>query len=264
MTGKVYLVGAGPGDPGLLTLRGKAALESADCVIYDRLANPVLLEFAPRHAPKIFVGKHGGGESMPQTEIHRMLIAHARAGEVVVRLKGGDPFLFGRGGEEAEALTEAEVPWEVIPGVSAALAVPAAAGIPVTHRDLASSMAVVTAHERKDGPGSRVRWDKLATGVDTLVVLMCAKDLARIVAQLVQHGRPATTPAAIIAWGTYDWQRVAVGTLRDIARLADEQCMGPPLTLVVGEVAALATVLKAPAADSESSLLYRLLGAEIE
>jgi uroporphyrinogen III methyltransferase/synthase len=254
MTGTVYLVGAGPGDPGLLTLRGRELLESCDAVVYDDLVNPVLLEFAPRSAERIPVGKRAGLLCLSQDFINGLLIDRAQSGMIVVRLKGGDPFLFGRGGEEAEALNAAGVPWEVVPGVSSALAVPAAAGIPVTHRRLASSVAIVTAHEHPGKSESRLRWEHLAKGADTLVFLMGFTNLEETAARLIDYGRPPDTPAAVIQWGTYSHQRVATGTLDDIARRVQEADLGPPAVLVVGEVVALAEQLGRPVYEALSCL----------
>jgi len=234
-SGKVYLVGAGPGDPGLFTVRGLELLKSAEVVVYDRLVNPALLEEAPAAALRIFAGKATGWHSLPQDEINRLLIAHAREGRRVVRLKGGDPFVFGRGGEEAEALAEAGVAFEVVPGVSSAIAVPAYAGIPLTHRKLSSSFAVITGHEACK-EGAKVDWARLATGVDTLVVLMGLKNLPRIAAELTAHGRAPETPAALIRWGTTDRQEVVAGTLADIA----EKAFQAPAVIVIGAVAGLA------------------------
>jgi len=212
-TGRVYLLGAGPGDPGLMTVRGLEVLRRADVVVYDRLVNPALLDEAPPEALRIFAGKRAGAHCLPQAQINARLIEHAWRGRVVVRLKGGDPFVFGRGGEEALALADAGVPFEIVPGVSAAVAVPAYAGIPVTHRGLASSFAVVTGHEDpgKDGPG--VDWARLATSVDTLVLLMGARSLPRIAAELVAHGRAPDTPVALIRWGTTEAQEAVIGAV---------------------------------------------------
>ncbi len=210
--GKVYLVGAGPGDPGLLTVRGLELLRHTPVIVYDQLVNPALLEEAGPQTIKIFVGKRAGRHCIVQEEINSVLIAHARAGHEVVRLKGGDPFVFGRGGEEAEALADAGVPFEVVPGVSSAVAVPAYAGIPLTHRKLASSFAVVTGHEARK-PNSTVDWSRLATAVDTLVILMGLTNLPIIVKKLIEHGRSPQTPVAVIRSGTTSEQEVVVGTL---------------------------------------------------
>jgi uroporphyrin-III C-methyltransferase len=234
--GTVYLVGAGPGDPGLLTVRGLDLIRRADVAVYDRLVNPELLEELSPRARRIFVGKASGQHTLPQEEINELLISHARRGHCVVRLKGGDPFVFGRGGEEAEALAAAGIPFEIIPGVSSAIAVPAYAGIPLTHRKFSSSFAVVTGHEACEGR-SPVDWSRLATAVDTLVILMGLKNLPRIVSQLIQHGRAPETPAALIRYGTTARQEVIVGTLADIADKAES--LGPPVLVVVGEVVRL-------------------------
>lgn len=234
--GKVYLVGAGPGDPGLLTVRGLELLRKAEVVVYDRLVNPTLLEEVPPEASRIFVGKLTGFHSLPQEQINDILIAHAKGGLLVVRLKGGDPFVFGRGGEEAEALFEAGIPFEVVPGVSSAVAVPAYAGIPLTHRRHSSSFAVITGHEACKAESS-VDWGSLATVVDTLVVLMGLKNLPLIVAKLLSHGRPPKTPVALIRWGTTELQETITGTLADIADKA--LLLKPPVVVVIGEVVRL-------------------------
>lgn len=234
--GKVYLVGAGPGDPGLITVRGLEILRAAEVVVYDRLVNPALLEAAPVSAVRIFAGKESGCHSLPQEEINNILIAHARAGRAVVRLKGGDPFVFGRGGEEAEAVAAAGVDFEIVPGVSSAIAVPAYAGIPLTHRRLSSSFVVLTGHEAYK-EGATVDWGRLATSVDTLVILMGLKNLPRIVADLVAHGRAPQTPAALIRWGTTEKQEVTAGTLADIVEKS--KAMEPPVVIVIGSVVGL-------------------------
>ncbi len=237
--GKVYLVGAGPGDPKLLTLRGKECLEQADVVLYDYLANPVLLDYAPARAERIYVGRRGRGTYPDQGEINRLLIDKTKAGKIVVRLKGGDPFVFGRGGEEAEAVAEAGLDFEVVPGVTAAVAVPAYAGIPVTHRTLASTVAFVTGHEDPTKGPSKLEWPRLATAQGTLVFLMGMKNLPTIVSRLIAEGRAVDTPVAVIRWGTRANQRTVVGTLGDIVRRAEEAGMEPPTVIVVGEVVRL-------------------------
>ena len=237
--GRVYLVGAGPGDPGLMTVRGLEALRRADVVVYDRLVNPLLLDEAPMTARRIFAGKHAGAHCLPQSRINALLIDEAREGHVVVRLKGGDPFVFGRGGEEALALDDAGIPFEVVPGVSAAVAVPAYAGIPVTHRGLGSSFAVVTGHEDPDKGAPTVDWGRLATAVDTLVVLMGVKSLPRIVAELIAHGRSPATPVALIRWGTTEAQETVIGTLSDIVTHAARARLEPPVLTVIGDVVRL-------------------------
>jgi uroporphyrin-III C-methyltransferase len=240
-TGRVYLVGAGPGDPGLLTVRGLELLRKAAVVVYDQLVNPVLLEQVPLLAKRIFVGKRAGYHCIAQEEINRELIRSARKGYDVVRLKGGDPFVFGRGGEEAEALAEAGIPFETVPGVSSAVAVPAYAGIPLTHRKLASSFAVVTGHEARKSQDS-VDWSKLATAVDTLVILMGLGNLAIIVANLIAHGRASETPVSVICHGTTAAQEMVTGTLADIVEKSVH--VKPPALIVVGDVVSLADKLQ--------------------
>ena len=241
-TGKVYLIGAGPGDPGLFTLKGKRCLEEADVVAYDALANPRLLLHAKPNAERIYVGKRGGQHALPQEEIGRLLVERARAGKVVARLKGGDPFVFGRGGEEAEELAAAGVPFEVVPGVTSAVAAPAYAGIPLTHRDFTSTVAFVTGHEDPTKEDSSIAWDKIATGIGTLVFFMGVGQLPQIVKRLVEHGRSPETPAAVIRWGTRAEQHVVTGTLATLV----ERSAGvkPPALIVVGEVVALREKLR--------------------
>jgi len=254
--GKVSLVGAGPGDPGLLTVRGRALLRSADVVVHDRLIDARLLDEASPDALLIAAGKRPGAHPMAQQRINETLIRHARRGLDVVRLKGGDPFVFGRGGEEAEALARADIPFEVVPGVSSAIAGPAYAGIPVTHRDLASSFAVVTASEAADRRDERVRWQALAHAVDTLVVLMGVARLPDIVARLSAAGRGAETPVAIVARATTESQQVVTGTLRDIVARAREASVAAPAVIVIGEVATLSARLAwAPAGLSTAAAL---------
>jgi uroporphyrinogen III methyltransferase/synthase len=232
-SGKVYLVGAGPGDPGLLTVRGLQLLHRAQVLVYDQLVNPLLLEEAPPVAIRIFVGKQAAHYCIAQEEINRLLIDHARLGYKVVRLKGGDPFVFGRGGEEAEALAKAGIPFEVVPGVSSAVAVPAYAGIPVTHRKFASSFAVVTGHGAQKAQSS-VDWAKLATAVDTLVILMGLKNMSQIAAELRMHGLAPETPVAVIRWGTTNEQETITGTLADIVDKTAH--VKSPVVIVVGKV----------------------------
>jgi len=251
MTGTVYLVGAGPGDPGLITVRGAEVLRAADVVVYDRLASPALLDLAPADAERVYAGKEPGRSALPQEGINRLLVERALAGSAVVRLKGGDPFVFGRGGEEALACARAGVPFEVVPGVTSAVAAPALAGIPVTHRGLAQSFAVVTA---STAHGDGVDLARVATAVDTLVVLMAAGRLEETCRELVDAGRAAGEPAAIVQWAATDEQRTVAGTLSDLPILAAAASIGPPATLVVGAVAALAhelAVLPAARAAAE-------------
>lgn len=238
-SGKVYLVGAGPGDPELLTLKGGRCLESADVVVYDRLIDPRLLELAPAGAERICVGKKGGHYAFPQEKINELLAARAREGKRVVRLKGGDPFLFGRGAEEALYLAKEKIPFEVVPGVTSAFAVPAAAGIPVTHRGLSSSVFVVTGHQCSDVENS-VRWDQVAQAADTLIIMMPLHNLRPIVSQLVLHGRSLDTPAALIQSGTTEEQKQVIATLRTLVAEAHRAGISSPALLVVGEVVRLA------------------------
>jgi uroporphyrinogen III methyltransferase / synthase len=236
--GTVYLVGAGPGDPGLLTLRGAECLARADVVVYDHLANPALLSRCRPDAERVYAGKQGGGPSVPQAQVTALVIERARAGRSVVRLKGGDPFVFGRGGEEAEELAAAGVPFEVVPGVTSAVGATAYAGVPLTHRDHASSVTFVTGHEDPAKEPSDLDWDALARG-GTLVFFMGVRTLATLAERLVAHGRPASTPAAVIRWGTTPEQRTVVGTLADIAERAREAGIAPPALTVVGDVVRL-------------------------
>ena len=232
----VALVGAGPGDPGLMTVRGLALLRRADVVVYDRLVDPRLLDEARPDAHRVFVGKTSGAHTLPQPDINALLVRHAAQGRRVVRLKGGDPFVFGRGGEEAEALAAAGIPFEIVPGVSSAVAVPAYAGIPVTHRAVASSFAVVTGHEDEGKDEAAVDWSRLATAVDTLVILMGVRSLPRIAAALLEAGRAPATPVALVRWGTTDAQETVVGRLDQIATLAAAVRLAPPVVIVVGDV----------------------------
>lgn len=241
--GKVYLVGAGPGDPGLLTLRGKECLEQADVILYDYLANPALLSHVRDQAERLYVGRRGKGKYPEQEAINRLLIERAQAGNVVVRLKGGDPFVFGRGGEEAEVLASAGIEFEVVPGVTAAVAAPAYAGIPVTHRTLASTLTIVTGHEDPDKPSTVLEWSGLATRHGTMVFLMGMKNLSMIVTNLLAEGRAGSTPVAIIRWGTRVSQQTVVGTLDDIVERATAAQLEPPTVIVVGEVVRLRSKL---------------------
>src|SRR5579859_1731211 len=232
-TGAVYLVGAGPGDPDLITVKGLACLRRADVVLYDRLAPRELLAEARPGAELIDVGKQPERHRRGQTEINALLIARARAGLSVVRLKGGDPFVFGRGGEECQALAEAGIPFEVVPGVISAIAVPAYAGIPVTQRGVSASFTVLTGHTAQDDVFD---WDAVPRA-GTLVLLMGARHLAEIARGLIEHGRPADTPAAVLQQGTTPAQRVVVGTLGGIAERASG--VESPAITVIGEVVAL-------------------------
>jgi uroporphyrinogen III methyltransferase / synthase len=240
--GLVYLVGAGPGDPGLITVKGVRCLEAADVVVYDALANPRLLQHARPGAERIYVGKLAGRHTLPQEEINRLLVERGGSGKIVVRLKGGDPFVFGRGGEEAEALAAAGIPFEVVPGITSAIAAPAYAGIPLTHRDFTATVAFVTGHEDPTKADSNIAWDKLATGIGTLVFFMGVGRLSEIVEQLTRHGRSPATPAAVVRWGTRADQKVVTGTLADLVEKS--RGMRPPALIVVGEVVRLRETLR--------------------
>jgi uroporphyrinogen III methyltransferase/synthase len=242
--GRVYLVGAGPGDPGLLTLRAAELLRNAEVLLYDALVSDAIVALAPQACERIFVGKRGGAASIAQHEIEALIIAKARAGRNVVRLKGGDPFVFGRGGEEAQALRAAGVDFEVVPGVSSALAVPAYAGIPLTHREHAASFTVLTGHEDPNKPASSLDWGKLADPHRTLVVLMATATLREIAQQLIAHGLSADTPVAVVQEGTRPSQRTVVGTLDTIADDATRAQIGSPAIVIIGGVAALREQLR--------------------
>jgi uroporphyrinogen III methyltransferase / synthase len=244
--GRVYLVGAGPGDPGLLTRRGEVLLARADVVVYDHLASARLLELAPREAVKICAGKSVGHCTMSQDRIHEVLIEHARAGRSVVRLKGGDPLVFGRGAEEAQYLRDAGIPFEIVPGVTAGIGATAYAGIPLTHRALASAVAYVTGHTNPESAeaGGRLDWAALARFPGTLVVYMGMTHLAAICRTLIREGKPAECPAAIIASGTLAAQRTHVATLATLPEIAGRAGVAPPGLLVVGEVVALRAELE--------------------
>ena len=237
--GKVYLIGAGPGDPGLITLKGKEILSEADVIIYDYLANKVFLEYAKPQAELIYVGKKGGDHTMGQTEINRLIVQKSKSGNSVARLKGGDPFIFGRGGEEAQELVADGVPFEVVPGITSAISVPAYAGIPLTHRDHTATVAFVTGHEDPLKGTSNIHWEKLATGVGTLVFLMGVGNLKKIAENLMRHGRSPNTPVAVIRRGTVAEQKTITGNLDDIAKRVNTAGLRPPAIIVVGDVVGL-------------------------
>ncbi|MBI5137623.1 MAG: uroporphyrinogen-III C-methyltransferase [Nitrospirae bacterium] len=237
--GTVYLVGAGPGDPELITVKGRRCLDAAHVVVYDYLANPALLESLPPHVQTIYVGKRHGEHQVPQHKINELLVNFARQGATVVRLKGGDPFIFGRGGEEAQALAEAGVPFEVVPGVTAATAVTAYAGIPLTHRGMNTSVTFVTGSEDPAKPGTQIHWDALAQANGTIVFFMGMKSLPAIMDKLMAAGRAPDTPAAVIHWGTHPCQRTVTGTLASLAERVAAAGLSPPALIVVGEVVAL-------------------------
>lgn len=237
--GKVILIGAGPGDPGLLTIKGKEWIEKGDIVIYDYLANERFLDYARADAEKIYVGKKGGDHTLSQWQINELIIKKAKEGKLIVRLKGGDPFVFGRGGEEAEELANAGIAFEIVPGVTAAISVPAYAGIPLTHRDFTSTVAFITGHEDPTKEQSDIAWDKISTGIGTLIFFMGVKNLPNIAGNLVKHGRDKKTPVSIIRWGTTFKQETIVGTLENIVEMAAKKEMKPPSIIIVGDVVKL-------------------------
>ena len=244
MDGKVWLVGAGPGDPDLITVKGREALERAEVVVYDRLVPKEFLDYVAEGAEVIYAGRQPGLHEMTEEEIDQLLAHKAREGKRVVRLLGGDPFVFGRGGEEAEALRRAGVSFEIVNGVTSAIAAPAHAGIPITYRDVAASFAVVTGHEDPDAPDCPIYWLRLAAAVDTLVLMTAAGNLERVAAALVRHGRAPETPAAVVSWGTYARQETVVGTLADIAHKVTQAGLRPPAVTVVGGVVRLREQLR--------------------
>ncbi|WP_241674941.1 uroporphyrinogen-III C-methyltransferase [Paenibacillus luteus] len=234
--GKVYLVGAGPGDPKLITVRGLECLEACDVVVYDRLASPRLLRHVKPGTERIYVGKLPDRHTMKQEEINQLLVDLALEGKTVTRLKGGDPTIFGRVGEEAELLYDHGIEFEIVPGITSAIAVPAYAGIPVTHRDLASSLSIITGHESPDKLDRSIHWDKVTNATGTLIFLMGVAKIGYIAGQLIKHGKPPETPVALIRWGTRVEQRTVVGTLETIEAIVREANFKPPAVIVVGEV----------------------------
>ncbi|MDQ3639644.1 MAG: uroporphyrinogen-III C-methyltransferase, partial [Actinomycetota bacterium] len=275
----IFLVGSGPGDPGLFTVKGVRCMEQADAVVYDRLAPESLLRYAKPGAERVYVGKKPGEPTMPQEEINKLLVDLGRSGKTVVRLKGGDPYVFGRGGEEALALIGAGLPFEVVPGVTSGIAAPAYAGIPVTHRGVATSVAFVTGHEDPAKGHQDVDWTRLANGADTLVLYMGVGRLAEISTSLISAGKNPDTPVAVIRWGSLPEQRTITGTLEDIAERVAEAGLKPPAITIVGEVANLreagldwyerrplfgrrVVVTRARAQAGELSIELEALGAE--
>jgi uroporphyrinogen III methyltransferase/synthase len=242
--GKVYLIGAGPGDVGLLTVKGLKCLQKAETVVYDFHLNAQILNYINHDAEFIYAGKRGGHHAMTQDEINQALVDKANEGKIVCRLKGGDPFVFGRGGEEAEVLVKEAIEFEVIPGVSSAIAAPAYAGIPLTHRKYSSSFAVITGNEDITKPESSIDWSKFASGFDTLVFLMGVKNIGNITSKLIEHGKSPDTPTAVVRWGTRPDQKTVVSTLKDIAGLVKEENIKPPAVMVIGDVVKLRDTLK--------------------
>jgi len=245
--GKVYLVGAGPGHPDLLTIRAVRLLQTADVIVYDRLIQGEVLALAKPGAEKIFVGKYLGNHASRQNEIHELLVRKAKEGRMVIRLKGGDPFVFGRGGEEAEYLTDHGIAFEVVPGVSSCLSAPLSVGIPVTHRDVSSSVAIVTGHN-STGNHDRVNWQALSQA-DTLVVLMGVHNVGHITQALMAAGRPSDTPAAMIQMAFWPGQQIVVGTLATIREAVHRAGIEAPATLVIGDVVNMHERLTQASAD---------------
>ncbi|MGE7093951.1 uroporphyrinogen-III C-methyltransferase [Lysinibacillus sp. NPDC048646] len=234
--GIVYLVGAGPGDPKLITVYGLECIQKADVIAYDRLVNPKLLESAKQDAELVYCGKLPGRHHLIQDEINALLVERAQEGKVVTRLKGGDPFVFGRGAEEAEILKNHGIAYEIVPGITAGIAAPAYAGIPVTHRDFATSFALVTGHGREEKGQDFLNWPALATGIDTVAFYMSVGNISYISKKLIENGRKATTPVAVIEWGTTDKQRTITGQLDDIAAIIEREGYHNPSMIVVGDV----------------------------
>lgn len=242
MTGKVYLVGAGPGDPELITVKGLKCLQQGDVIIYDRLINPELLHYAKKGAKLIYCGKAPCFHAMKQEAINELLVNFAKKGKLVVRLKGGDPFVFGRGGEEALTLVKNRIPFEVVPGITAGIGAPAYAGIPVTHRDLSRSFAFITGH-KAGVEAAEQQWSHLAKGVDTICVYMGVTHLPHIVQSLIKNGKRPETPVALIHWGTCYDQKIVTGSLETIvAKTKKEQITNPSMT-IIGDVVNLSKEL---------------------
>ncbi len=238
------MVGAGPGDPGLMTVKGLDCLRHADVVIYDRLVEESLLNEARPEAEKIYVGKADRLHILEQDSINQLLLEKAREGKMVVRLKGGDPFVLGRGGEEANALAKNGISFEVVPGISSAVAVPAYAGIPVTHRGVASSVTIITGHKAPEESEPKIAWDKISAATDTLVILMGLGNLAYVVDQLIKNGKSPSTPVAVITQGTTGRQRCLIGTLEDILAKVKTENLRPPSVIVIGNVVNLRNDLR--------------------
>jgi len=244
MVGKVFLIGSGPGDPKLISIKGMECIQKADVVVYDRLASPRLLKAARPDAELIYVGKKAAQHAMKQDKINQLLADKAKEGKTVARLKGGDPFIFGRGGEEALVLVENNIPFEIVPGISSAYSVPAYAGIPATHRGVTSTIAFITGHEDPTKEDTDIDWEKISTGIGTLVFLMGVSNLPEISRQLIKHGRSNDTPVALVRWGTTPKQEVLVGTLADISDKVLKANFKAPAIIIVGDVIKLRDKLK--------------------
>ncbi|MBM7583759.1 uroporphyrin-III C-methyltransferase [Bacillus pakistanensis] len=233
--GKVYLVGAGPGDPELITLKAIKSIQLADVILYDRLVNKELLSYAKKGADLIYCGKLPNYHTMKQETIHHFLIRYAKSGKVVTRLKGGDPFVFGRGGEEAEALAKQNIPFEIVPGITSGIAAATYAGIPVTHREASSSVAFVTGHHQNNKQEDE-KWESLAKGIDTLAIYMGVSNLPYIIEQLLKYGKSKQTPVALIHWGTTEGQKTVTGTLSNIVDIVNEEKINNPSMIIIGKV----------------------------
>jgi uroporphyrinogen III methyltransferase/synthase len=244
MKPKVFLVGAGPGDPGLITVKGKECIQAADVIIYDYLAHPSLLKYAQKSAELIYVGKKGGDHTLSQDQINDLIVEKAKPGKTVTRLKGGDPYIFGRGGEEAEVLKQNGISFEIVPGVTSAIAAPAYAGIPLTHRQYTSSVAFVTGHEDPTKDESSIDWAALAKGIGTLVFFMGVKNLPSIIEQLTANGKSPDTPVAVVRWGTTPRQVTVSGTLQNIVERVKAAGLKAPAIIVVGDVVGLRDSLR--------------------
>ena len=241
--GKVYLIGAGPGDIGLITVKGLECLKKADVIVYDRLANPRLLSYKRNDCELIYVGKSPDRHTLTQDEINQVLVDEGLKGKNVVRLKGGDPYVFGRGGEEGEVLRAAGIEFEVVPGITSAISVPCYAGIPVTHRDFTSTFTVITGHEDPTKEDSSINWPRLATDPGTLIFLMGVGNLSKIVGQLTKYGKDPQTPIALIRWGTRPEQQVVTGTLANIIEEVAKAKLTSPAIIIVGKVVTLRDTL---------------------
>ncbi|WP_301109715.1 uroporphyrinogen-III C-methyltransferase [Sporosarcina sp.] len=256
--GKIWLVGAGPGDPDLLTVKAMKTIEQADVILYDRLINQEILQYAKPGAELIFCGKLPKHHFVQQDTINFLLVQHAKQGKQVVRLKGGDPFIFGRGGEEAAFAVRHDVPFEVIPGITSGIAAPAYAGIPVTHRDYSASFAIVTGH-RKEGAEEEDKWEALAKGIDTLAIYMGVSNLAYIEEQLIRHGKNPNTPVAFIHWGTTETQHTVTATLQTMTETAQLEDVKNPSMIIIGEVVRLRDELQWFKESSEERRLHEAM-----
>jgi uroporphyrin-III C-methyltransferase len=239
LKGRVFICGAGPGDPGLATVRAMQLVKSCDVILYDRLVSREIVDQIPEGTEKVYVGRSVGDPATHQERTNQLMVKHAKQGKQVLRLKGGDPFIFGRGAEEAEYLRKHGIGFEIVPGITSAIASPAYAGIPLTHRRFSSSVAIVTGHEGAEKDELAVKWDKLAGSVDTIVVMMGIGQLEQIARDLVKAGMKRNAKVAIIQSGTTEKQRVVKGTLGTIVRIAETANVGPPAVIVIGSVAAL-------------------------